>query len=158
MLDLPVLAWLRSCASHLLNGILAAPGGCATAAWICREGDGGHYSWAKAKVFPVVSFSSRTHTQMTIRSVFSQGHHSVLEEKLRLEVAISCSHGVPIISVPRLLWVTDRFPMKAGWCSSDWTAEVASAAGEQHTSSLICGGLGWEHQLHFLVSELLWGK
>lgn len=76
---------------------------------------------------------THTHTQAAGRSLFSQGHLSVLEIKLLLKVAISWSHGVPVISVPRPLWVTCGIPMSAGWCFPDERAESASAAGEEWT-------------------------
>ena len=57
-----------------------------------------------AEVFPTVPFNSHTHADSC--KVSSQGHLSVLEEKLLLKVAISCKHSVAVISVPRLLWVT----------------------------------------------------
>lgn len=132
-LNLPVLAWLRSCTSHLLNDILATPDGYATTACICREGNRGLCSCVTAEGFTMVPFNFHTHTQAAGRSLFSQGHLSVLEEKLPLKVAISCSHGVPVISVPRPLWVTCGIPMSVGWCFPDERAESASAAGEEQT-------------------------
>lgn len=115
-------------------------------------------STAEWKPKCLVPFSSHTHMQAAGRCVFSQGHQSVLEEKPLLKVAISHNRGVPIVSVPRVLWVT---------CKSQWLlvgvflTERQSwlvLQREEHTSSLVCGGLGWEHQLHFLFNELLQGK
>lgn len=56
-----MLAWLRSCTSHLLNGILATPDGYAATACICREGDRGLCSRVTAEVFAMAPFNSHTH-------------------------------------------------------------------------------------------------
>lgn len=121
-LNLPVLAWLRSCTSHLLNDILATPDGYATTACICREGNRGLCSCVTSEGFTMVPFNFHTHTQAAGRSLFSQGHLSVLEEKLPLKGCNFMQPWCPCHFCPQAplgdLWDPDECWLVFSWWKS----------------------------------------